>query len=223
MVAQQPGATTGASRLPGSRGTLLAHGVCKRLGPKLVLDRVDLTVRGGEAVAVVGENGAGKTTLLRVCAGLVRADRGSVAASGRIGYCPQELALCELLTVREHLVYYGAGLGLDRRRAVARGEELLAEFNFTSGDSEVAKNLSGGTRQKLNLVLALLGDPDVLLLDEPYQGFDHGVYICFWDLVDRWRREGRAVVVVTHLLTELGRVDRVLELRAPRLTGGAAR
>lgn len=213
----------GVGRLPGSRGALLPHGVCKRLGRKLVLDKVDLRVRGGEAVAVVGENGVGKTTLLRVCAGLMQADRGSVAASGRIGYCPQELALCELLTVREHLIYYGAGLGLDRRQAVARGEELLAEFNFTSGDSEVAKNLSGGARQKLNLVLALLGDPDVLLLDEPYQGFDHGVYLCFWDLVDRWRTEGGAVVVVTHLLTELGRVNRVVELRAPGLPRGAAR
>lgn len=86
------------------------------------------------------------------------------------------------------------------------------------GDRAVARDLSGGTRQKLNLALTLLSDPTVLLLDEPYQGFDQGGYVDFWALVDRWRDEGRAVVVVTHLLTELHRVDRALEVG-----GGAVR
>jgi ABC-type multidrug transport system ATPase subunit len=74
--------------------------------------------------------------------------------------------------------------------------------------------MSGGTRQKLNLALALLADPDVLLLDEPYQGFDRGTYVNFWDHCDRWREQGKAVVVVTHMLAELSRVDRVVELPA---------
>jgi pimeloyl-ACP methyl ester carboxylesterase len=70
----------------------------------------------------------------------------------------------------------------------------------------------GGTKQKLNLALALLGDPKVLLLDEPYQGFDRGTYVNFWDHVHRWREEGKAVVIATHMLAELDRVDRVVEL-----------
>src|SRR6266704_1482210 len=78
-----------------------------------------------------------------------------------------------------------------------------------------ALELSGGARQKLNVALALLGDPPILLLDEPYQGFDRGAYINFWDHVQVWRAEGRAVVVVTHLLAELDRVDRVVELSIP--------
>jgi len=73
-------------------------------------------------------------------------------------------------------------------------------------------DLSGGTKQKLNLALALLGDPKVLLLDEPYQGFDRGTYVNFWDHVDRWREESKAVVIATHMLAELDRVDRVVEL-----------
>ncbi len=76
----------------------------------------------------------------------------------------------------------------------------------------MAKDLSGGTRQKLNVALALLGDPPILLLDEPYQGFDRGSYVNFWDHVERWRQEGRAVLIVTHMLAELERVDRVVEL-----------
>ena len=76
--------------------------------------------------------------------------------------------------------------------------------------------MSGGSRQKLNLALALLGDPDVLLLDEPYQGFDHGTYVDFWEHVSRWREENVAAAVVTHMLPELWRVDRVVELSPPR-------
>jgi ABC-2 type transport system ATP-binding protein len=80
----------------------------------------------------------------------------------------------------------------------------------------VARHLSGGTRQKLNLVMSELGDPDVMLLDEPYQGFDKGAYHDFWEQVWRWRWERRAVVVVTHLLSELDRVDTVLDLTPVR-------
>lgn len=80
------------------------------------------------------------------------------------------------------------------------------------GDGSQARHLSGGARQKLNLALALLGDVRVLLLDEPYQGFDHGGYVSFWEHVDRWRSGGLAVVVVTHLLPDLRLVDRVVEL-----------
>ncbi|MEV5301895.1 ATP-binding cassette domain-containing protein [Amycolatopsis methanolica] len=75
-----------------------------------------------------------------------------------------------------------------------------------------ARHLSGGTRQKLNLVLAGLGDPDVLLLDEPYQGFDRGTYLDFWEQAWRWRDAGKAVVVVTHLLNQADRVEQVLDL-----------
>jgi ABC-2 type transport system ATP-binding protein len=90
------------------------------------------------------------------------------------------------------------------------------------------RDLSGGTRQKLNLALALLGDPPVLLLDEPYQGFDRGSYMDFSEHADAWRHEGRAVVVVSHLLAELQRVDRVVDLTVVRAEGsvpaaGAAR
>jgi len=120
--------------------------------------------------------------------------------------------LFELLTASEHVVLFGRALGLDRASALRQGSAILAEFGFRE-DGTLAKALSGGSRQKLNLSLALLGNPDILLLDEPYQGFDHGTYVDFWDHVDRWRERGIGVAVVTHMLTELWRVDRVVELR----------
>jgi ABC-2 type transport system ATP-binding protein len=178
-----------------------------------VLEGESLEVFAGEAVALVGENGAGKTTLLRICAGLIAPDAGRIAVGGRIGYSPQEPGLLDLLTADEHVVYFGRALGLEREEASARGRSLLADFGFADARRTVSKDLSGGTRQKLNLVLALLGNPAVLLLDEPYQGFDRGTYVNFWDRVDAWRDAGKAIVVVTHMLAELTRVDRTVELR----------
>lgn len=200
---------------------LVAEGISKRFGKRSVLSDAGVEVRGGEIVALVGENGAGKTTLLRICAGLLPADEGRVSVSGRIGYCPQEPGVLDLLTADEHLMLFGRAVGLSRQAAQAEGRRILAEFGFPVGDRTVARDLSGGTRQKLNLALALLGDPSVLLLDEPYQGFDFGTYVNFWEHVERWRGEGKAVLVVTHLLAELSRADRVVEL-AVGARGGSA-
>jgi len=191
---------------------LRATGIVKRYRRRTVLDHVDLHVRRGEAVALTGENGSGKSTLLRICARVLAADDGHVQVNGRVGFCPQEPALFELLTTDEHLVLFGAAVGLARQDALEEGRRLLDEFGFHAAPGTVVRDLSGGTRQKLNLALALLAEPDVLLLDEPYQGFDHGTYVDFWDLVSAWRGADRAVVVVTHMLTELWRADRVITL-----------
>jgi ABC-2 type transport system ATP-binding protein len=200
---------------------LEASAIVKCFKKRLVLDGAEMVLCRGEVVGLIGENGAGKTSLLRICAGLLDPDEGSVNRRGRIGYCPQHPALFELLTASEHLVLFGRALGLDRPAALRQGGAILAEFGFRERDT-LAKALSGGSRQKLNLSLALLGNPDVLLLDEPYQGFDHGTYVDFWDHVGGWRARGIAVAVVTHMLTELWRVDRVVELTVPQAVPEAA-
>lgn len=199
---------------PSSASTLVVSAVNKSYGRSRILHDVDLSAGPGEVVALTGENGAGKSTLLRICAGLLRPDSGTIAVSGHTGYCPQTPGLFELLTAEEHLVMFGRGVGLSRSESVDRGHRLLDEFGFPTGKPLATRDMSGGTRQKLNLALAVLTDPALLLLDEPYQGFDRGTYVNFWDHCDAWRQEGKAVVVVTHMLAELGRVDRVVELPA---------
>jgi ABC-type multidrug transport system ATPase subunit len=194
---------------------LSLRGVSKRVGGRWLLRGVDLDVHRGETVALVGENGAGKSTLVRIVAGIDARDGGDIVVDGEVGYCPQEPGLLDLLTADEHLVFFGRGLGLERADALERGHDLLDGLGFPARMREiVAKHLSGGSKQKLNLSLALLGEPDILLLDEPYTGFDSGTYLCFWEHVDRWKREGRACLVVTHFLGERERVDRVHELHA---------
>ncbi|MGO8906957.1 MAG: ABC transporter ATP-binding protein [Solirubrobacteraceae bacterium] len=199
---------------------LEASGISKWFGQRLVLDNVSLSVAAGEAVAIIGENGAGKSTLLRICAGLIHPDRGHVSVSGRVGFCPQQPGLFDLLSADEHLALFAPALDLSREEAIRDGHELLAEFAFPTAERTQCRRLSGGARQKVNLALALLGGANVLLLDEPYQGFDHGSYVSFWEHVARWTADGLGVVVVTHLLAETALVervvDRVVEMTIPR-------
>ncbi|MEV4535670.1 ATP-binding cassette domain-containing protein [Asanoa sp. NPDC049518] len=199
---------------------LRAVDIRKRYGRRTVLSGVSLTLHAGQVAAVVGANGSGKSTFLRICAGLAGADGGHVELHGTVGYCPQAGGTADFLLADEHFALIGAGRGLPRAAAQREGAGRAAALDWVPGDAQ-ARHLSGGTRQKLNLVLAGLGDPDVLLLDEPYQGFDRGTYLDFWHEVWRWRDAGRAVVVVTHLLNQLDRVDVVLDLSAGS-TGVAA-
>ena len=192
---------------------LQATGICKHYRARTVLDGISLSVGAGEVVAIIGENGAGKSTLMRICAGLIQPDAGEVSVSGRVGYCPQEPGLFDLLSADDHLAMFAPALGLSRREAVHQGHVLLSEFAFPLAQRDQCRHLSGGSRQKLNLALALLGGAQLLLLDEPYQGFDHGAYVSFWEHVNRWKDAGMGVVVVTHLLADQDLVDRVVELR----------
>jgi ABC-2 type transport system ATP-binding protein len=207
------GPTVEVRRRPPGEVRLEARKITKRYGRSLVLDAVDLTARAGEVVAIVGANGCGKSTLLRICAGLTSPDTGEVRVRGALGYCPQSGGTADFLTPDEHFVLVGAGRGDSRTKSRDRGRAAAAALDWAgAARAGVSRQLSGGTRQKLNLVLSGLGEPDVLLLDEPYQGFDKGSYLDFWQQVWRWRAAGKAVVVVTHLLGELNRVDTVLDL-----------
>jgi ABC-2 type transport system ATP-binding protein len=194
---------------------LEARDLRKSYGRHQVLRGVDLAAGPGQLVAVVGENGAGKSTLLKILAGTLAADGGTVALAGTLGYCPQEPLLNDNLTVEAHLRYFAAAYRLP---ALDRADELVGQLGYAGLRREQAGALSGGTRQKLNLTLALMHDPDVLLLDEPYQGFDWETYLRFWDLVADLRARGRAIVIITHLVFEHDRFELLADLSGGRLT-----
>lgn len=179
-----------------------------------VLRGVDLRLRPGTLAGIVGENGAGKTTLLKILSGELGPDRGSVRHHGRFGYCPQSVVLDDSFTVRQHLDLFKAAFGLAGLR---RAEEVMETLAFTEYLDRRAGLLSGGSRQKLNLTLALMHDPDVLLLDEPYQGFDWETYLRFWELATRLRDAGRSVLVVSHLAYDIDRLDVLWRLENGRL------
>ena len=185
-----------------------------RYGRRLVLRGVDFTLPAGSLTGVVGENGTGKSTLLKILAGELRPTRGSVRHGGRFGYCPQQVVLNDALTVRQHLTYFRAAFRLDD---LAHAREVVEVLGFADYMDERAGVLSGGTRQKLNVTLALMHDPQVLLLDEPYQGFDWETYLRFWDLAARLRERGRSVLLVSHLAYDTERLDALWRLDGGRL------
>ncbi|WP_030105435.1 ABC transporter ATP-binding protein [Actinoalloteichus caeruleus] len=195
---------------------LLVSSVSRSYGRQRVLTDVNLGVRPGELVGVVGENGAGKTTLLRILAGQLRPDGGTVRVRGSLGYCPQQAVVNEALTVGQHLRLFQVAYRLQNDH---RARELAERLGLTRYERVSAGVLSGGNQQKLNLVLALMHDPAVVLLDEPYQGFDWETYLRFWDLADDLRARGRAILVISHLAHDIERLDRLHRLRAGALRG----
>ena len=189
---------------------LEARGLAKRFRRRPVLRDVTMVLQAGVVVGVVGENGSGKTTLIRVLSGMLSPDGGSVLVRGRLGYCPQEPLLFGDLTVEEHLRYFAAAYGLASWREP--GNRLLDCLGFRDRLRDRVDQLSGGTRQKLNLALALLHSPEVILLDEPYASFDAKTYAAFWDLMAQLRGAGRALLIVSPLIHDLGRFDVVAEI-----------
>jgi ABC-2 type transport system ATP-binding protein len=188
------------SRLPWGRGVE-------------VLDGVDVEIRAGEIVGIVGANGSGKSTLMQILVGALDADAGSVDRSGRVGWCPQESLLYDRLTVAETFELFGAAYGLSQEAVVDARDRLADRLDFEQFLDYQVRNLSGGNRQKVNLAVALLHDPDVLLLDEPYTGFDWETYLAFWELTEELTDGGTAIAVISHFVSERERFDRIYELR----------
>jgi len=195
--------------------SLAATDVARSFGRRVVLRGVTFQAHTGEMIGIVGENGAGKTTLLRIVAGLLPASRGHVEVRGRLGYCPQEPQVHTALTVAQNLEWFAAAYGMAR---TAPADALMERLGFERYRHVLVRDLSGGTRQKLNLTLAVMHAPAILLLDEPYQGFDWETYQRFWALAEESRRAGQTIVVISHLFYELARFDRVLRLRDGVLT-----
>ncbi|HEX5995150.1 MAG TPA: ABC transporter ATP-binding protein [Jiangellales bacterium] len=182
----------------------------RRIG---VLDGADIELHAGEVVGLVGENGSGKSTLMKILVGALAPDAGTVIRSGRLGYCPQVPLVYPRLTCDEHFDLFGRAYGMAGRAARESQRRIYAALEFGRYGSTRADQLSGGTLAKLNLGLALLPDPQVLLLDEPYAGFDFDTYQRFWNLMAEHRRARRSVLIVSHFVVDAQRFDRIVEVR----------
>jgi len=180
----------------------------------VVLDDISLPVTPGAVAAVVGGDGAGKTTLLRTLIGRVVPDRGTVAAPERhrVGYQPATAGSWANLSVDQNFAVVARAYGLDRARARQRCDELLAAAGLTDARGRLAAQLSGGMRQKLGFCMAILHEPDLLVLDEPSTGVDPVSRVELWALISAAAARGAGVVLTTTYLDEAERAHDVLVL-----------
>jgi ABC-2 type transport system ATP-binding protein len=192
-------------------------------GRRDVLHDLSLEVPLGQVVGLLGPSGSGKTTLLRSIAGAQRIAGGTVTVLGepagtaslrrRIGYATQAGSVYDDLTVRQNLRYFGRVLAAPASDV----DRVLAEVDLGSHADRLVANLSGGQRSRVSLAVALLGRPELLVLDEPTVGLDPVLRHDLWDLFRRMAERGVTLVVSSHVMDEARRCDRILLLRDGRL------
>jgi Cu-processing system ATP-binding protein len=192
------------------RTVVAAAGLHKRFGRVEVLKGVDVTIKGGRVTAVLGPNGAGKSTLIKCILGLIRADGGSLTVNGalvdgdpayraELGYMPQVARFPENLTGREVIRL----LRDLRSDTVPEDDDLFDAFGLVHQLDKPVRTLSGGTRQKLNAAVAFMFRPSILILDEPTAGLDPVASGIFKEKIAQARREGRSILLSSHVLSEL--------------------
>lgn len=191
---------------------LTTKNITKSFGRKKVLKGISMEIPAGSICGIAGENGSGKSTLLKIIVGIWKASSGQVLFDGSFGYCPQEVQLFPSLTIDEHLRLFSAAYELEPDKSKDKAAELLSYFKFEKYRHEKVATMSGGTQQKLNLTIALLHEPDLLILDEPYNGFDWDTYVKFWDYTEEYRALGGSILIVTHLVAEKSRYDNLYNL-----------
>eukprot|EP01065_Artemidia_motanka_P009263 TRINITY_DN1472_c0_g1_i1.p1 TRINITY_DN1472_c0_g1~~TRINITY_DN1472_c0_g1_i1.p1 ORF type:complete len:2702 (+),score=620.23 TRINITY_DN1472_c0_g1_i1:44-8107(+) len=193
--------------------SVIVDGVQKEWpGGELALRGVSMTMRSGDVHVVLGHNGAGKTTLISILTGTTQPTKGDATVFGtsvrkspeavrrHLGVCGQYDALSGQLTCLEHLLLYGGLRGMSPQRAEEEARQLLSEIGLDEKAGDPAQTLSGGQKRKLSFLSAIIGDPNLVFLDEPTAGMDVGARQSLWGMVRR--QTGRVTVLTTHFMDE---------------------
>ena len=199
---------------------LMVRDVSKRFGDRVAVDGVSFKVHRGEIYGLLGPNGAGKTTLLSMIAGILEPDSGEISIDGlnaldpktrgRVGYCPQEPIVYDNLTGLENMMFYAGLHGLSGGHVKQRCRELLDQMGLGEYASRKVKTYSGGMKKRLSFAITLIGEPELLLLDEPTTGMDPRIRRSVWESILRLKEEGKTIILATHYMEEADELsDRV--------------
>ena len=189
----------------------------KSYGGLKAVDNLDLQLLAGETLGFLGPNGAGKTTSIAMIAGLLKPDTGSIRLGDKgspadprarlmLGYVPQELAIYDALSARENLLFFGGMTGLGGQTLKKAADRALELARLQDRAGEPAEQLSGGMKRRLNLAVALLHRPRLLLLDEPTAGVDPQSRNALLDTVEALRSQGHGIIYTTHYMEEAQKI-----------------
>ncbi len=212
-----------------STAAVVASGLVRTFGAQRAVDGLDLEVPRGQCLGLLGPNGAGKTTTLRILATLTAQTEGHVRVlgldpreqgaelRGRIGVVPQEVALYDTLSARENLEFFASLYGLNAQKTDERVRWGLATAGLEDRADSRVGDFSGGMKRRLNIVAALLHEPELVFLDEPTVGIDPQSRNHIFEMVDALRAAGTTMIYTTHQLGEVERVcDRIVVMDAGR-------
>jgi len=199
----------------------------KSFGQFEAVKGLNLQVKKGEIFGLLGPNGAGKSTTIKIIAGLLKPDSGTVKIFGnsitssstkeRIGLCPQELVIWENLTLMEQLIMIAQMYDVPYKIAKIRANELLEVMGLAEKQNKLASTLSGGMKRRLNILLALMHQPDILILDEPQAGLDPQSRVLVRDYIRSIARE-KTIIITTHDMEEADKlVDRIAIIDSGRI------
>lgn len=209
------------------RNVITVQQVSKRYGKKVILSDVDMTVVEGEIYGLIGPSGAGKTTLVKLIVGMDSASQGEIEVEGvripnlgmlqRIGYMAQSDALYPELTGEENLDFFASLFGLSKKKRSERIAYAAELVQLTPHLSKKVMAYSGGMKRRLSLAIALVHDPQVLVLDEPTVGIDPELRLSIWNELYRLKQEGKSILVTTHVMDEAEKCDRLAMMREGRM------
>jgi ABC-2 type transport system ATP-binding protein len=187
----------------------------KSYGKRSVLQDLTLHIRAGEIYGLLGPNGAGKTTTINILCNLLQADSGTIAINNQpvsegtkklIGVAPQENLLYKTLSCEENLNFYARIYGLNAQQRRQQVQTSLAAVNLSDRAKSPVETLSGGMQRRLNIAVALVHQPKLVILDEPTTGLDIEARYEIWDLIRRLKNQGITILLTTHLLDEAERL-----------------
>jgi ABC-2 type transport system ATP-binding protein len=203
--------------------TIVIEKVSKSFGKKNVLNNIDLKVESGQIYGLIGPSGSGKTTLVKIIVGMDRPSQGHVQVLDmavpslnllqKIGYMAQADALYTDLTGHENLAFFASLFKLDKAMQKERIAYAANLVNLTEDLNKRVQDYSGGMKRRLSLAVALIQDPDVLILDEPTVGIDPELRQSIWAEIHRLRDNGKTILVTTHVMDEAEKCDRLAMVR----------
>ncbi|MEH7250939.1 ABC transporter ATP-binding protein [Neobacillus niacini] len=203
--------------------TIVINDVSKSFGKKLVLNQISLNVESGSIYGLIGPSGSGKTTLVKIIVGMDSPDHGDVLVLNtavpnlkllqRIGYMAQADALYSDLTGEENLAFFASLFKLNKHSQKERIAYAADLVNLTADLKKKVENYSGGMKRRLSLAVALIQDPEILILDEPTVGIDPELRQSIWAELYRLKNAGKTILVTTHVMDEAEKCDRLAMVR----------